>query len=143
MSGKKVELVDLVMKENVSAIQILVDRLELTSDEVIDLIGELLEEGKLHGTLTSDGARFFKSEVKLSDAPAIERNVAPPSFISFNTRPGIITAIIGFILIAVGIIVNANSQDIIEQSFAATLLLFGILILLSGLYCLSQRKTPA
>ncbi len=143
MSGKKDELVSLVMNENVSAIQILVDRLGITSDEVIKLINELLNESKLDGTLTEDGTRFFKTDVKMSEAPAIERDEDPPDFMSFNAKPGIITAIVGFIVIAVGVIINSLSSDVLEQNFAAILILLGLFIAFSGLYFLSKRKTPA
>ena len=143
MSEKKDELVDLVLNENVSAIQILVDRLGITSDEVIDLINDLLKEGKLNGTITEDGSRFFKSDVKLSEAPTIERSEDLPDFMSFNSKPGMVTAIIGFIIIAAGVIVNTYSSDALEQNFAAILILLGMLIAFTGLYCLSQRKTPA
>jgi len=143
MSEKKGELLDLIMNQNVSAIQTLADRLEITSDEVIELINTLLEEGTIKGTLTEDGVRFFRSEIKLSAAPTIPRDESPPDFMNFNTRPGRGTAIFGFILIAAGLIVNANALDVIEQNFAALLILFGMLFVMSGLYCISRRKTPS
>lgn len=143
MSGKKDELVDLVMNENVSAIQILVDRLDITSDEAIELINELLGENRLNGTLTEDGTRFFKTDVKLSKAPTIERDDDPPDFTSFNSRPRIVITIIGFIIVAAGVIVNSFSTDAVEQNFAAILILAGIFVAFTGLYLISKRKTPA
>jgi hypothetical protein len=143
MAGKKDDLIDLVINENVSAIQILEDRLGISEDEVIELINELVDEGGLVGTLTDDGKRFFKSEVKLSAAPAIEREDAPPDFMRFNTKPGIITAIIGFIMVGAGVTVNSYAADPIEQNFAAILIFLGIFVAIVGLYCLAQRKTPA
>ena len=143
MSGKTDELIDLVMNENVSAIQILVDRLEITSDEVIDLINELLAEGKLNGTMTEDSKRFFKSDVKISDAPTIAREESPPDFLSFNTRPAIMVSSIGFIVVAAGIISNLITDNIIGQNLAAILILIGLFIAFAGLYRLSQRKTPS
>ena len=143
MSEKKDELVDLVMNENVSAIQILVDRLGITSDEAIELINELLGENRLNGTLTEDGTRFFKTDVKLSEAPTIERDNDPPDFTSFNSRPGIVITIIGFIIVASGVIANSFSTDAIEQNFAAILILVGIFVAFTGLYLISKRKTPA
>ncbi|MHA1965809.1 MAG: hypothetical protein ACXACG_11680 [Candidatus Thorarchaeota archaeon] len=143
MSEKKDELIDLILNENVSAIQVLVDRLGITPDEVIDLINELLEEGKLKGGLTDDGVRFFKSEVKLSDAPTIERDDGPPSFMNFNTRPPLVIVVIGIIIIAGGLIVNAYAGDAAEQNLAAILIFCGLSIIMIGLYCLSQRKTPS
>lgn len=143
MSEKKGELLNLIMNQNVSAVQTLADRLEITFDEVIELIKALLEEGTLKGTLTEDGVRFFRSEIKLSAAPTIPRDESPPDFMNFNTQPGRVTAILGFILIAAGVIINANALDVIEQNFAALLILLGMVIVMSGLYCISRRKTPA
>ena len=143
MSEKTDELVDLIINENVSAVQILEDRLGITSDEVVELIKELLETGKMNGTLTDDETRFFKSDVKLSDAPTIERDDEPPDFMSFNAKPGIVTAIIGFIIIAAGVVVNSFSTDALEQNFAAILIFIGMIIAFVGLYFLSKRKTPS
>ena len=63
MLEKKDELIHLIMDENVSAIQTIVEELSLSSDEVIELISKLLETGELKGTLAEDGQRFFKSDV--------------------------------------------------------------------------------
>jgi hypothetical protein len=143
MSEKKQELIDLIMKQNVSAIQTLGTRLDITTDEVIELISELIKEGQLKGTLTEDQERFFKSEIKLSAAPTIARDDNQPSFLTFNARPGKITAIVGVLIIVAGLIVNVFAVDNIERNFAALLILFGLLIMISGLYCLSRRETPA
>ena len=143
MSDKKEELLHLVKNENVSAIETLVNRLELTSDEVVQLIESLLESGELKGTLTEDRKRFFKTDVELSKAPTIERADAPPSFLDFNTRPAFVIALIGFLIVAGGVIVNVYAADIVEQNFAAILILIGLFIAIAGLYGVSRRQTPA
>jgi hypothetical protein len=143
LSDKREELIDLIMNGNVSAIAILVDRLEIPSEEVVVIIKELLDEGRLSGSLTEDEQRFFKSEVKLSEAPAIDSGVKPPEFLSFNTKPPIIVSIVGFLIIALGLIINANAADIVEQNFAAVLLFVGLFVTMIGLYWVSQRKTPS
>jgi hypothetical protein len=143
MSDKKEQLIDLVMNGNVSGIQILVDRLEIESEEVIKLIHELLEEGRLSGSLTEDGRRFFKSEVKLSEAPTIAREDSPPDFLSFNSKPAIATAIIGFLIMAVGLIINSMATDFVEQNFATMIIFVGLIVAMTGMYCVSQRKTPS
>ncbi len=139
----KDKLIELIVRENVSAVETMANALETTSEEVIEILSKLVESGDLRGVLTEDGTRFYKSTVKLSDAPRIERKETQPSFMTFNTRPAIITTTVGFLLIAVGVIVNTFATDIIEQNFAAVLILFGLIISMSGLYCFSQRKTPA
>ena len=111
MTEKKSKLVSLVNMENVSAIRILADRLETSSEEVTVLIEELLSEGKIHGSMTDDGERFFKSEIKLSDAPVIPGGDSTPAFMKFDTRPGIITSIIGLVVIAFGSIVMGTFSE--------------------------------
>ena len=143
MSDKKDELIDLVMKQNVSGIQIFAARLQITTEEVIKLVNELLEEGKLNGTLTEDSSRFFKSEVKLSEAPSIGRDEDPPSFMNFSTRPAMISMIVGIIIIVFGLIVNVFAVDAVEQNFAAVLIFLGLMVFFAGLYYLSKRKTPS
>lgn len=143
VTGKKSDLIELVNKENVSAIRIMADRLDIEPDEVRTLIEESLSEGTLVGSMTEDGERFFKTEFKLSDAPVIHSEVKAPEFLEFDVRPGIAISIIGFVTIVFGIFINTITMDIIEQDFGAIVVFVGIIILFSGLFCLSRRKTPA
>ena len=142
MTDKKSELVELVNKENVSAIRIIGDILEIAPEEVIEFIKELLVTGTIEGSLTDDGERFYKSEIKLSDAPVISSGPQTPSFLNFDTRPGIITSIIGLVIIILGVILNSNVLFIMEQDLGAIVIFLGIISLFSGMYYLSRRKTP-
>ena len=142
MSEKKEMLVNLIVKLNVSAIITLSEKLEIEPEAVIELIDELITEGKLKGTVTEDQKRFFRSDAKVSDAPVIEREDRMPEFLSYNTKPGYVIAIIGALILVGGVLVNANATDAPEQSFAAGLFLIGLAILFSGLYFVARRKTP-
>ncbi|MFW9795342.1 MAG: hypothetical protein ACFFEE_13630 [Candidatus Thorarchaeota archaeon] len=143
MDERESKIIEIVNNENVSATVILADRLDTTPEEVISILQEAIDSGRIEGTLTEDGSRFFKSDVKLSEAPVIPLIDEGPSFIKFNTRPGIVTSLLGVIVIVAGLIVDAIAMDMIEQGFGVILVFFGIIILFSGLYCLSRRKTPA
>lgn len=142
MTDKKSELVILVNQENVSAIRIMGDRLEISPEEVKKLIEELLANGTIQGSMTDDGERFYKSEIKLSDAPVLPSGPQTPAFLKFDTRPGIITSIIGLAIISLGLIINSNVFFSFEQDFGAITIFLGMFILVSGMYCLSRRKTP-
>jgi len=142
MTDKKSKLVILVNTENVSAIRIMGDILEIAPEEVIELIEDLCATGSIHGSITDDGERFFKSEIKLSNAPVIHGGDQTPAFMKFNTRPGIISSVIGFAIIALGLFLYANAIDYVGQDYGAITIFLGMIILLSGMYCLSLRKTP-
>ncbi|NHI90042.1 MAG: hypothetical protein EAX87_11015 [Candidatus Thorarchaeota archaeon] len=142
MSEKRDELLHLVMDENVSAVEILADRLELTSDEVVQIIKELLASGELKGTLAEDESRFFKSDVKLSSAPAIERDNSLPSFLSFNSKPAMTLAVVGFLVIAGGIVIYVYGRNTLEQNVGAILFLLGLIVAFIGLYWIAKHPTP-
>jgi len=142
MSEKKAKLVNLVTEHNVSAIVTLSEKLGIKPEDVIELIKELIFDGKLQGTITEDEKRFFRSDAKVSDAPVIEREDIMPEFLSYNTRPGYIVAIIGAIVLVSGGIVSVNAADAVEQNFAAGLFLFGLAVLFVGLFYVARRKTP-
>ena len=142
MSEKEKKLVSLVVELNVSAIVTLSEKLEIEPEAVIEMINELISDGKLQGTITEDGKRFFRSDAKVSDAPVIEREDTIPEFLSYNTRPGYIVAIIGAVILVSGGIVNLNAADAVEQNFAAGLFLLGLAVLFAGLYYVARRNTP-
>lgn len=143
MKEKASELTALINDENVSAIQTMVDELEISPEEVRELIQELLASGAIQGSMTEDGKRFFKSDVKLSDAPSIPIGDQTPSFMKFDTRPGIIASVAGLAVIIFGLIINSNAIPGLSQETGVIVLFIGIIILFSGMYCLSMRKTPS
>jgi hypothetical protein len=137
---KKQELVRLVNEENVSAILLLADMLELTNDEVRALIEESLSEGSIKGSITDDGQRFFKSDVSVSEAPVIRSEDSLPAFMEFDTRPGRIAAIIGLIIIAIGVV---TFSVLGQQDVGAIIVFAGVFVMFSGMFYLSRRKTPS
>ena len=143
MEDKGELLTRLILQENISAIAILRERTGLKTDDVIDMINELMGKGKLNGTLTEDGSRFFKSTVKVSDARVIPRDEKLPEFLSYNTKPGKVTAIVGFLILASGAVVTVFASDLQEQNFAALLMLIGLLVFLLGLYFIARRGAPS
>ncbi|MGY5879161.1 MAG: hypothetical protein RTV31_02875 [Candidatus Thorarchaeota archaeon] len=142
MSAKKEKLVNLVVNLNVSAIITLSEKLEVEPETVIEMINELVSEGKLQGKITEDSKRFFRSDAKVSDAPTIEREDTLPEFLSYNTKPGYVIAIIGAIILVSGAVVSNIAVDLAEQNLAAVLFLIGLAILFVGLFLVARRNTP-
>ena len=142
MNDKKEKLVSLIMNHNVSAIAILSEKLALDQDAVIELINELISENGLHGMVSEDGVRFFKSDAKVSDAPVIHRDDKLPEFLSYDTRPGKIVAIIGFIVLIGAGLINNYATDVTERDFAAILFFVGLTVFFGGLYLATKKQTP-
>lgn len=138
----KEKLINLITEHNVSAIVTMSEKLQIEPEAVIELINELVTEGRLHGTITEDGSRFFRSDAKVSQAPVIERDEKQPEFLSYNTKPGYAAAIVGALLLIAGGIINTNAVDVIEQNFAAGIFMVGILIFFAGLLFIARRNTP-
>ena len=143
MEDKSELLTKLILQENISAIVVLSERTGLKTDDVVDMINELVSKGRLNGTLTEDGSRFFKSTVKVSDARVIPRDEKLPAFLSYNTKPGRVTAIVGLLILASGVIVTILATDLQEQNFAALLILIGLVVFLLGLYFIARRGSPS
>jgi len=142
MEDKKQLLIQLIMEDNLSAIETYSDKLGISREDVVALIRELQVQGKLHGTLTKDEKRFFKSEVRVSEAPVVAHEEEEPLFLKFNSRPGLITAFVGFVIIIAGLAVNSFPAIQNASNVAAILIFIGLSILIVGLFLVSQRKTP-
>ena len=143
MSTTDEQLIDMIENESVSAIQIMSRRLGLSEDSIREMLTQLLESGRIEGTLTEDGKRFFKSEVEISHSPVVGEKDEGPHFLEFNPMPGRITALIGFIIVVIGLggYYLVDPFDFQLQSAFAGLLLIGLVIMLSGCYHLGRRKT--
>ncbi len=143
MKDKSELLAKLILEESISAIAVLSERTGLKTDEVVEMIAELKSKGRLNGSLTEDGSRFFKSTVKVSDARVIPREEKLPEFLSYNTKPGKVTAIVGLLILVSGAVITVLASDIEEQNFAAVLILIGLLVFLLGLYLIARRGSPS
>jgi hypothetical protein len=142
LEEKKSHLIRLIQNENISAIIVMSEKLNIDPDGVIAMINELIADGDMEGSFSEDGSRFFKSSVTISKAPVIPRDEKPPEFMSYNSKPGKVIALIGFLVLAGGVVVNASATDIQEQNIAAVLILIGLLVFLIGLYFIARRGTP-
>lgn len=142
MEDKKKKLISLITEENVSALQTMEDELELSHEEALRLLRELISEGSLIGSVSEDERRFWKTDVRLSDAPVLHREEEMPDFLSYDTRPGLLMSIIGFIILIGALLIMNTAVDSGQQDLGAIILFLGAVVLLSGLYLVSKRNTP-
>ena len=144
MTNMKERLVLLVKVDDLSSVQMMSSDLGISEEEVRIFLTELTQEGTLNGYLSEDGERYFKRDVKVSEAPVIHREEDVPDFLKFDTRPGRIAAIFGLALAAIGVFGLVNSGDDLQmENFSAVLTLIGAVVTMAGLFYLTMRKTPA
>ncbi len=136
-------ILNLINDGILSSIELISEKVGVSPEETVEIIEELIRTGKLEGHFSEDQKRFFKAEVKLSDAPAVPREVKEPDFIHYDTRPGKILILIGFmVLIIGGIGFFMFYDDVIAQERFSIISLFGVIIMMAGGYQIGSRKTP-
>lgn len=134
-----VDLVDLV-EQNWSSVDMMSERLGLAPEDTQKMLLELVEEGKIVGRLTPDGERFFKTDVKVSDAPVIASTQEVEAEGS-DARPGILIMITGVALYVIGnILVNVNPEFEFLWNLGSSLVFLGPLVLIGGLFYISRMN---
>ena len=138
-SKPAVDLVDLV-ERNVSSVDMLSSQLGLSPEKTQEILLDLVEEGKLDGKLSPDGARFFRSDVKTSDAPTI--GSAPELELKKqDARAGILVMISGIVMYIMGnLLVNINIEFEILWNLGSSLVFAGPLVLIAGLFYISRMN---
>jgi hypothetical protein len=136
-----VDLVDLV-KRNVSSIDMLSSQLGISPEETQKLLLDLVREGRLAGRLTADGARFFRSDAKTSDAQTIAA-VPELEFEKQDTKPGIFIMLSGIVMFIIGnLLVNTSVEFGTLWGVGSALLFGGPLVLIAGLLYVSMKNPP-
>ncbi|MFW9803014.1 MAG: hypothetical protein ACFFFC_10195 [Candidatus Thorarchaeota archaeon] len=144
MSDPRIQLREMV-ENNISSIQLMSDRLGVEVDKVASMLNEMVTEGSLEGKITLDGLRFFRKDVEVSKAPKIEISDEGPAFLRYDSRPGRIIAIIGLVVVFIGMGVSyfaAESQSLTLLNQAIAAIGIGILLMIIGGYQVSRRPTP-
>jgi hypothetical protein len=143
MDEAKSKLVSLVNDKDISAVQLMADRLGIDEDGVRKLLIESVEEGLLDGHISEDGRRFFKSKVNVQATPETVEQEYVPEFMKYNTKIGKLVAYIGImIMVLAGAFIIFLSDSVYYQNLGLVLLLVGLIIALAGLYWIGRRKTP-
>ncbi len=129
----KDNLRDLMEHSNMSSIEMISEALGIDEEMTTELLLELVEDGILSGHLTEDGTRFYRSDVKKSDAPVaaviddlvIEQRERGNSFY---------IPVVGFIVFIVGQIIHQMFGHI-EELYGMTsgIVMGGLILIVLGL----------
>jgi len=144
MTNMKERLIHLVTVDDLSSVQMMSSELGIPQEEVGTLLTELTEEGTLNGYLTEDGERYFRHDVKVSEAPVIDRKESVPDFMKFDTRPGKVAALFGLVVAVIGAYTLMTADGNLQiENIGAVLALIGVASIMAGLFYLTMRKTPS
>ena len=132
------ELVNLVNYEGYSSVLFISERLDIDQTTVIDLLQKLMDAGELQGSISSDNTRFYKSEVRLSTAPALPNQEPIVSVEKPSLKLGIYAIILGIIIISTGFILPLFILGLADSGANAAVVMSGFATLLGGLCFISR-----
>jgi hypothetical protein len=143
MNELKDRLVNLVVNEDISSIELMCRELELDDDKTRSMLEELCQEGRINGYITEDGRRFFRRDIEVSPLPTIHQEESMTNLGTYDSRPGKVTAIIGLILVIIGYSMLWIMGSVLSlENVASAILLVGLAFLLGGCYWIGSHKTP-
>jgi len=135
-------IIELIESSGVSSIRMIASALEMDVENVTIEIESLIQKGILHGYITEDRTRFFKTDVKISKAPSVRSNADEFVIQQPETRSSKYTMIAGLLSITSGFVARALLPlSEIAQSIGASLVLIGMAILAAGWLYLSKQTS--
>ena len=132
----KQKIVQLI-SNNISAIPLIAEHIKISEDLVSALISELVEEGVLKGTISQDGLRFYRSDIKMPTI--LEESIEEPqkdSSMLMIPKAIVITGISLFI--AGQIFVRIFEVGTSLRDTAAGLVFLGLIAIFGGLFTFTK-----
>ncbi|MHA1909964.1 MAG: hypothetical protein ACW98Y_21910 [Candidatus Thorarchaeota archaeon] len=129
----KDNLRELVDHSNMSSIEMISEALGVDEELTTELLLQLVEDGILSGYLTEDGTRFYRSDVKKSDAPiasVIDELVIEPH----ERSNAFYVPLLGLIVFIAGQVIHQIFGQIeAYYGYTSGLVMGGLLLLVFGL----------
>ncbi|MFX1482185.1 MAG: hypothetical protein ACFFCP_03245 [Promethearchaeota archaeon] len=140
----KNRLCQIILEDKISSIERLSRLVGVDMEETRSVLGELVRDGSLNGSITEDGLRFFLSDVKVSDAPVAAPADLGPKFENTDTRIPKLIFISGIIIIVIGYILRSFVAlgELIENVGGAVILV-GLAVLIAGWLMFSKANPPS
>ncbi|MFX1368523.1 MAG: hypothetical protein ACFFAY_08005 [Promethearchaeota archaeon] len=127
-----------LVESNVSSVDMISETLQLSPEEIREILAKLAQEGRIKGHLTTDGSRFFKSELRTSDAPRM-KTMEDLEIPKTNTKPGVLVIVLGFAAYAIGnLLVRLGGEQTFLWGLGGAITLTGPIIILVGMFILSR-----
>lgn len=140
----KTRLYHVVAENKISSLDKICSLIGADEVKARSLIEELVDEGTLEGSFTSDGQRFFLSDVRVSTAPVAPTKDEGYVIEKVNTKQGKLVFLAGLVLIISGFIGRgfANVNETM-QNVGAAVLMIGFVVLIAGWLMISRADPPS
>jgi hypothetical protein len=140
----KTILYQIIAENKVSSLRMISDMVGTDDEQTRSMIEELVGEGALEGSFTSDGQRFFLSDVEVSTAPLAPTKDQGYDIEKADTKQGKLVLISGIVMMIVGYIVRGFTFlfEIAGQVGTGTLML-GLAVLIIGWLMITRADPPS
>jgi hypothetical protein len=144
-SNKQIKIEDPVVEAieryKMSSISIIASHIEKDEEVVLETIKDYISSGVLTGKLSEDETRFFKSDVKVSDAPVVRSNKESVELVQPDTSVGKYLMLTGIISIISGLVLRSlTGITLALTNMGTSLTLVGFIILASGWLFISRKE---
>ena len=102
----KTRLYQIVAENKISSLDMMSDMVETDEELIRSALEELIDEGTLKGSFTTDGQRFFLSDVNVSTAPIAETKDYGYVIEVADTRNGRLVLISGLVMMIAGYVIR-------------------------------------
>jgi hypothetical protein len=140
----KTRLYQVIAENKISSLSMICDMVGAEEEQTRSIIEELVDEGTLEGSFTSDGQRFFLSEVKVSTAPLAPIKDEGYVIKKANTRQGKMVLLSGLVMMIAGYITRGLiSISEIAGQIGTALLMVGLAVLAAGWLMYTRADPPS
>ena len=140
----KTRLYHVIVENKISSLSMICDMTGADEEQARLLLEELMDEGTLEGSFTSDGQRFFLSDVKVSTAPIAPTKDEGYVIEKANTRKGRLVLISGIVMMIGGSIVRGlTAISEMMGNIGVAVFMLGLVVLTGGWLMISRADPPS
>lgn len=140
----KTRLYQIVAENKISSLSLMSDMAGIDEEEIRSTLGELMDEGALEGSFTSDGQRFFLSEVTVSTAPVAQTKDDGYVIEHADTKVPKLVLLSGIAMMVAGLIVRGLIiiSEMMEHIGSAVFMV-GLIVLVGGWLMITKADPPS
>lgn len=139
-------LVSIINEQGLSSVEAMSEQLETSEDIVAELLQSLVDEGVVFGRFTEDMKRFYRSDLKKSDATIVSKSDSP-DLVKLDRGYAAYIPVIGLIVFIAGQILH-HTLGVVNNgefyNYTSAVVMGGLMIIVLGLIYIAtiDSKNP-